>query len=519
MNNDKKTFYITTPIYYVNGEPHLGHAYTTIACDVMARFKRLDGYEVYFLTGTDEHGIKVHQSARAAGIDPQAFTDKVSQSFRDILPMLDITNNDFIRTTEARHKAGAQALWQKLVDAGAIYKSSYAGWYAVRDEAYYAEDETEMQGDKRIATASGAECTWMEEESYFFKLSEWGDRLLDFYAKNPDFIQPEARKNEVISFVKSGLKDLSISRTTFDWGIPVPNDPKHVMYVWIDALANYMTALGYGQADDTLFQKFWPADVHVVGKEIIRFHCVYWPAFLMAADIAVQKKVFAHGWWTAEGQKMSKSLGNVLAPADLIARYGVDGARYALLRDVPFGNDGDFNHELVTNRINNDLANGLGNLAQRTLSMIAKNCDAKLPAFGDLTADDKALLKAAQTDLLPALRIEFEGFKFHKALDAIAAVTNAANAYVDVQAPWKLKKEDPTRMATVLYVLAETVRCLALAIQPFVPVSSAKMLDQLVVPLDARSFKNLDAASALTPGTSLPEPQGVFPRLEIKAAA
>lgn len=517
MSKDK-TYYITTPIYYVNGEPHLGHAYTTIACDVAARFKRLDGYKVHFLTGTDEHGIKVHQAARAAGVDPQTFTDKVAQSFMDILPALDITNDDFIRTTSARHKAGVQALWQKLVDAGAIYKSSYSGWYAVRDEAYYQEDETELRDGKRYATASGAECTWMEEESYFFKLSEWGEKLLAFYEANPDFIQPDARRNEVLSFVKQGLKDLSISRTTFDWGIPVPGDSKHVMYVWIDALANYITALGYPD-EKGLFGTFWPADVHVVGKEIIRFHCVYWPAFLMAAGIAPQKKVFAHGWWTVEGQKMSKSVGNVIAPADLVARYGVDASRFALLRDVAFGSDGDFSHDRVINRINADLANGLGNLAQRTLSMIAKNCDAKVPAYGAFTPEDSALLLAAQKTMLEDARREFDALAFHKALDAVWSVVNAANQYVDAQAPWKLKKEDPARMATVLYVLAETVRNLAIIVQPFMPTSAGRLLDQLAIPADARSFAQISPAHALKTGTPLPEPQGVFPRLEVKPAA
>ncbi len=518
-----KTFYITTPIYYVNGDPHMGHAYTTIACDVMARFKRLDGYDVRLLTGTDEHGIKVKQAAEAAGVAPQAFTDKVSELFRAIIPALNISNDDFIRTTETRHKQGAQALWKAMEASGDIYKGGYSGWYAVRDEAYYAEDETEVKDGKRFAIASGAECTWMEEESYFFKLSEWGDRLLKFYDENPDFIGPDSSKKEVISFVKGGLKDLSISRTTFDWGIKVPGDEKHVMYVWVDALANYITALGYGQADDTLFKKYWPSagdagntnsPVHVVGKEITRFHCVYWPAFLMSAQIAPPKRVYANGWWVAEGQKMSKSLGNVITTQDLIDRYGIDGARYVLLRDLPFGNDGNFVHENAVNRLNADLSNGLGNLAQRTLSMIQKNCEGKVPTPGAFTAEDKALLKSAQEDLLPILRREFDAFKFNRALDAVMDVTTAANQYVDTQAPWKLKKEDPARMATVLYVLAETVRCLAIALQPFMPASTARMLDQLVVPEDARSFNNLPAPNALKAATALPEPQGVFPRLE-----
>jgi methionyl-tRNA synthetase len=519
----KKPYFVTTPIYYVNGDPHMGHAYTTIACDVLARFKRLDGYDVRFLTGTDEHGIKVLQAARDKGVEPQAFTDDISKLFQAILPDLNISNDDFIRTTESRHKAGAQKLWEEIAASGNIYKGGYAGWYAVRDEAYYAEDETEQRDGKRYAISSGAECTWMEEESYFFKLSAWGDKLLEFYAKNPDFIGPESSRNEVIAFVKSGLKDLSISRTTFDWGVRVPGDEKHVMYVWLDALSNYITALGYGSSDDTLFQKYWQGKdaftINMVGKEITRFHCVYWPAFLMAANIKPPSKVYANGWWIMEGQKMSKSLGNVVTPADLIARYGVDGARYALLRDLPYGNDGNFVHENALNRLNADLSNGLGNLAQRTLSMINKNCDAKIPTPGSFTDDDKSLLKSAQVDLLPILRREFDAIKFNKALDAIMDITNAANQYVDKQAPWKLKKEDPARMATVLYVLAETVRNLAIAIQPFVPTSANKLLDQLVVPSDAREFAHISAANALKFGVSLPEPAGVFPRLETKAAA
>ncbi len=515
-----KTFYITTPIYYVNGDPHMGHAYTTIACDVMARFKRLDGYDVHFLTGTDEHGIKVLQAARDGGVDPQTFTDQVSQKFQDILPALNISNDDFIRTTSARHKKGAQVLWEAIAKSGNIYKGGYSGWYAVRDEAYYQEDETEIRADgKRYALSSGAECTWMEEESYFFKLSAWGDRLLEFYDKNPDFIGPESSKKEVISFVKGGLKDLSISRTTFDWGIPVPGDEKHVMYVWLDALSNYITALGYGSDDDSLFQKFWPAQFHAVGKEITRFHCIYWPAFLMAANIANPERVFANGWWIMEGQKMSKSLGNVVTPEDLINRYGVDGARYVLLRDLPFGNDGNFVHENAVNRLNSDMSNGFGNLAQRTLSMINKNCGGQVPTPGDLSIEDQALLIEVREELIHEMRKEFENFRFSAALEHFMKAVNHANMYVDRQAPWKLKKENPDRMATVLYVLAETVRALAIAIQPFVPASANKMLDQLAITEDARTFAHLDKAHALKAGTALPEPQGVFPRLEVQKAA
>ena len=509
----KKSYYVTTPIYYVNDKPHLGHAYTTIACDVLARFKRLDGYDVHFLTGTDEHGQKVKQAAEAKGIDPQKFTDEVSQNFRDLIPVMNFTNNDFIRTTEARHKKAAQALWNKLVESDNIYLSKYSGWYAVRDEAYYGEDELkDGPGGKKIAP-SGAECEWVEEESYFFRLSAWQDKLLEHFERNPDFIMPEARRNEIISFVKGGLRDLSVSRTRMDWGIPVPGSDKHVMYVWIDALTNYITAVGYPDEGSDSFKKFWPADLHMVGKDIIRFHTVYWPAFLWAAGLEAPKRVFAHGWWTIEGQKMSKSLGNVISPHDLVERYGVEQSRYFLLREVPFGNDGDFSHEQAVQRINSDLANGLGNLVQRTMSQIFKNCEEKIPQTGEFTADDKKLLKMAQEDLLPTMRGELDKQRFNKALEAIMLLVYDANAYIDVQAPWTLKKTDLARMATVLYVLAEVIRCIGLAMQPVTPNASAKILDQLSVPANARDFSHLNAAAALKAGTGIVQPQGVFPRI------
>jgi methionyl-tRNA synthetase len=480
----------------------------------MARFKRLDGFDVKFLTGTDEHGQKVAQSAKEKGMDPQAFTDKVAQAFIDVLPIMNISNDDFIRTTEDRHKKSCQALWKKIEEAGDIYLGKYSGWYAVRDEAFYNESELTDGPDGKKIAPSGAECQWMEEESYFFKLSEWQDRLLDFYEKNPDFIGPETRRNEVVSFVKSGLRDLSVSRTTFDWGVPVPGNDKHIMYVWIDALTNYITALGYPDTDSGDFKKFWPADIHMVGKEIIRFHCVYWPAFLMSAGIEPPKRVFAHGWWTAEGEKMSKSVGNVITPEDLLERYGVDAARFFMLREVPFGNDGDFSHQQAVHRINSDLANGLGNLAQRTLSMIHKNCEAKIPDYSKLTDEDKAMLEAAQVRMLAKVRLEMDQQRLHKVLEEIWNVVSEANAYIDRQAPWTLKKTDAERMGTVLGVLAETIRCLALVIQPFMPVSAAKMLDQLKVPESERSFEYLSAANAIKSGTAIEKPEGVFPRIE-----
>lgn len=510
----KTPYYITTPIYYVNDVPHLGHAYTTVACDVLARFKRLDGYDVMFLTGTDEHGQKVQQAAEKAGISPQDFTDKVSQNFRDLVPVLNYSNDDFIRTTEDRHKKSCQALWKKLEENGEIYLSKYSGWYAVRDEAYYGEDELTDGPDGKKIAPSGAECEWVEEESYFFKLSAWGEKLLKFYEENPDFILPESRRNEVISFVKGGLMDLSVSRTRLNWGVPVPGNDKHVMYVWIDALTNYITAIGYPDENAESFKKYWPADVHMVGKDILRFHAVYWPAFLMAANLAPPKRVFAHGWWTIEGQKMSKSIGNVISPYDLVDRYGVDQARYFLLREVPFGNDGDFSHTNAINRINNDLANGLGNLAQRTLSFIYKNCEATIPTPNEFQAEDKALLAMAQTVTLEIMRAELEVQRFHKALDAYVNLINEANAYIDKLAPWTLKKEgNLNRMNTVLYVLSETIRCLALIIQPFMPSLAPKLLDQLKIADNARDFTFVSADHALKAGTVIDQPQGIFPRL------
>ena len=388
-------YYVTTPIYYVNDAPHIGHAYTTLACDALARFMRLDGRSVHFLTGTDEHGQKVEKSAEAAGMDPQAFTDKVSQNFRDLAKAMNYSNDDFIRTTEERHIKACQEIWRRLKDRGEIYLGSYAGWYAVRDEAYYGEEElTTTPNGKKIAP-SGAEVEWVEEPSYFFKLSAWGDKLLKFYADNPSFLAPESRKNEVISFVKSGLRDLSVSRTSFKWGVPVPDDPAHIMYVWLDALTNYITAVGFPDENAPAYKKFWPADLHMVGKDILRFHAIYWPAFLMGAGLQPPRRVFAHGWWTNEGQKMSKSLGNALEPHAMIARYGLDQVRYFLLREIPFGNDGDFSHRSMVHRMNGDLANDFGNLAQRVLSMIGKNCDAKVPNPGAFSDADRKLLGSA----------------------------------------------------------------------------------------------------------------------------
>ncbi|MEJ0063946.1 MAG: methionine--tRNA ligase [Alphaproteobacteria bacterium] len=505
-----KTFSITTAIPYSNGAPHIGHAYEAIATDALARFKRLDGYKVHFLTGMDDHGQKVQQTAEKQGITPQAMVDRVNELFAAMRAQFMITNDNFIRTSEPRHKAAVQEFWKKLEAKGDIYLDKYAGWYSVRDEAYFTEDELTEAADGKKLAPGGAPVEWMEEESYFFRLSAYKEKLLALYESQPDFIGPATRRNEIVSFVKGDLRDLSISRTLFDWGVPVPDAPKHVMYVWIDALANYITALGY-PAETALMADFWPCDAHMVGKDIIRFHAVYWPAFLWAAGLPLPKCIFAHGFIYNKGEKMSKSVGNVITPGDLAEKYGVDQIRYFLLRDIAYGQDGNISHETLTQRINSDLANDFGNLAQRSLSMIAKNCGGKLPEPGPMTEADHALRGAAD-DLLQIVRAEMEGKQFHKALEALWAVIGAGNRYIDEQAPWALKKTDPARMGSVLYHVVEVVRRLAILAQPFMPLAMDKLLDQLAVPADERSFATLAPTIALTPGIELPAPSGVFPR-------
>jgi methionyl-tRNA synthetase len=511
-----RPYFLTTPIYYVNDLPHLGHAYTTVACDVLARFMRLDGRQVKFLTGSDEHGQKVEQSARAAGIAPQEFCDRISPAWQEMTRLLNISNDDFIRTTEPRHLRGVEALWQELERRGEIYLGRFAGWYAVRDEAFYGESELVDGPNGKKLAPTGADVEWLEEENYFFRLSAWQDRLLAWYEANPDAVAPRSRRNEVISFVKSGLNDLSISRTSFSWGVPVPGHPGHVVYVWVDALINYITALGYPDTEGE-YATFWPADLHMVGKDIVRFHSVYWPAFLMAAGIEPPRRVFAHGWWTVEGQKMSKSLGNFIAPKELVDKYGLDPVRYFLMRELPFGNDGDFSHRAMVGRLNGDLANDYGNLAQRVLSMINRNCDAIVPEPGALTAEDEELLGEAR-GLLDRVRPQIAEQGFHLALETLWRVVGAANRYVDDQAPWALRRNDPARMRTVLYTLAEVLRHLGILTQPFVPDAASALLDQLAVPVEARRFADL--GEALPPGRALPAPYGIFPRyVEAEAAS
>jgi methionyl-tRNA synthetase len=506
---DKRPYYITTAISYPNDAPHIGHAYEAVATDALARFRRLQGRDVFFLTGTDEHGIKMLQTAKAQGITAAELADRNTPKFLDMVRVLNCSNDDFIRTREERHKLACQELWRRMDKAGDIYLGKYAGWYSVRDEAYYDESELKQGTDGRKLSPQGTPVEWVEEESYFFRLSAYQDNLLGYYAAHPDFIGPEARANEVKSFVRGGLQDLSVSRTTFDWGVPVPGDPKHIMYVWVDALTNYLTGVGFPDEQSESFRHYWPADVHIIGKDIIRFHAVYWPAFLMSAGVALPKQVFGHGFLYNRGEKMSKSVGNVVDPFTLAKDYGTDQLRYFLLREVPFGQDGNYSREGIVQRINADLANDLGNLAQRSLSMIAKNCEGKVPKPGAFTAADAKILAAADA-LLPRVEAAIDEFAIHRALEAIWAVVADANRYFASEEPWAHKKTNPERMETILYVTAEVTRQIAILVQAAMPESAGKLLDQLGVPASARDFTALQGR--LRPGTELPSPAPVFPR-------
>ena len=499
-------YYITTPIYYVNDVPHIGHAYTTLACDVIARFKRLDGFNVFFLTGTDEHGQKVELAAKNKGVAPKEFVDEVSQNFRSLLKCMNFSNDDFIRTTEKRHLNSCEKIWKKLLENGSIYLDKYSGWYSVRDEAFYSETEI-VDG----TAPSGAPVEWVEEPSYFFNLSKWEDKLLKFYEENNNFILPNSRRNEVISFVKGGLKDLSVSRTSFSWGVKVPNDDDHIMYVWLDALTNYLSACNYSSSENDALSKFWPADIHMVGKDIVRFHAVYWPAFLMAAELPLPKKIFAHGWWTNEGNKISKSLGNVIDPFDLVDKYGVDQIRYFLMREVPFGNDGDFSNSQLINRINSELANGYGNLFQRVTSMIFKNCNEVIPIRpNDFQDEDLKLINSIRNSL-QNYRSLMDEQKFDQFLKNIWLVISDANKYVDNQAPWSLKKKDFQRMEVVLYTLIETIRQISIMLQPFIPNTSKSILDHIQIPLVKRDIKSIELF--FDGGIKISTPKPLFPRV------
>jgi methionyl-tRNA synthetase len=504
------SYYITTAIAYPNGTPHIGHAYEAIATDALARFARLDGKDVFFLTGTDEHGQKMIQTAQAEGMTPSDLATRNAGRFKEMDQRLNVGFDRFIRTSEPAHHQSVQAIWNRMQEAGDIYIDTYAGWYSVRDEAYYAEEETVVAEDNVRRGPQGTPVDWVEEKSYFFKLSAYQDRLLALYYDQPDFIGPDSRRNEVVSFVRGGLRDLSISRTTFDWGVKVPNDPEHVMYVWVDALTNYITGVGFPDENSANW-RYWPADVHIIGKDIIRFHAVYWPAFLMSAGIALPKRVFAHGFLFSRGEKMSKSVGNVVDPFNLADQYGVDQMRYFFLREVPFGQDGNYNHEAIVARINADLANDLGNLAQRSLSMIAKQLGGVLPEPGALSDNDKAILTLAD-GMIAIARMAMSTQQIHHWLNAVWAVVAEANRYFAGEAPWALAKTDPQRQRTVLYVTAEVIRQIAILTQPVMPESSSKMLDILGIASDQRNFAVLGGGTRIKAGTALPAPTGIFPR-------
>ncbi len=506
----REKFYITTPIFYPNGVPHIGHAYTALVTDAIARFERLSGRDVMFLTGTDEHGLKMKQTAVKEGLSPQALADRNSAEFRRMEDALGCSYDDFIRTTEPRHHEACTELWRRMEAAGDIYLSKYAGWYSVRQEAYFDEKETVLGADGVRREPLGSPVEWTEEETYFFKLSAYQDKLLAHYQANPDFILPPERRNEVRSFLEGGLQDLSVSRGSLDWGIKVPGHPKHVMYVWVDALNNYVTATGILNQGDNPRKRYWPADVHMIGKDIVRFHAVYWPAFLMSAGVDLPHRVFAHGFLNSRGEKMSKSVGNVIDPFDLIKAYGVDPVRYFFLREVALGQDGVYSEDAIETRINADLANGLGNLAQRSLTMINKGFDGRVPAPGPFTDADTAILAAADA-IYPAARAAMDRQAIKGWLDAVWAVISDADRYFASEKPFD--KTLPVECkGTILYVAAEVVRQLAILVQPAMPQSAAKLLDLLAQPDDARSFASLGSAHRLQPGTLLPAPTGVFPR-------
>jgi methionyl-tRNA synthetase len=511
-----KAYYVTTAIAYPNAAPHVGHAYEYIATDAIARFKRLDGFDVRFLTGTDEHGLKVAQAAAAAGVPTAELALRNSDVFQRMQETLNISFDRFIRTTDADHHESSKEIWRRMSAAGDIYLDTYSGWYSVRDERFFVESETQLADGTRIAVETGAPVIWTEEQTYFFRLSAYTDKLLAHYNANPDFIAPEVRRNEVISFVSGGLRDLSISRTSFDWGVQVPDHPDHVMYVWVDALTNYLTGAGFPDTGSELFRRYWPADLHMIGKDIIRFHAVYWPAFLMSAGIELPRRVFAHGFLHNRGEKMSKSVGNTIDPMALVEAFGVDQLRYFLLREVPFGQDGNYSEDAIINRINTDLANELGNLAQRSLSMVAKNLGGGVPEPGDFTAADTELLKTAD-GLLERVRASFDGQAMHLALEAIWLMLGDANKYFSAQQPWILRKSeseaDQARFRTVLYTTCEAVRIAALLVQPVMPESAAKLLDLLGQAEDQRVFTAIGAR--LAPGMVLPPPTGVFPRYQV----
>ncbi len=509
----KKKYYITTPIYYPSGKPHMGHAYSSIIADVIARFKRLEGYDVLFLTGTDEHGLKIQREAEKNNKNPKLFCDELSIKFKELTDILNLSNDDFIRTTEQRHFKAVEDIWSRLVDSGDIYLDKYSGWYSVSDEAYYAEDEIEeIEGKKRSIT-SGSTVDWVEEESFFFKLSAWSDALLKHYEDNKDFILPHSRRNEVVSFVKKGLKDLSVSRTSFSWGIPVPKNKKHVIYVWLDALTNYLSALNYPDVKNEKFKKYWPANVHIIGKDILRFHAVYWPAFLLAAKLPLPKRVFGHGWILSNDKKMSKSLGNILDPIEIIKTYGIDELRYYLVKEVSHGNDGSISMTNLINCINNDLANNYGNLCQRVFSFIKKNCSNKIPIGRKLINKDHKLLNDLKSKM-PELIEMINRQNLNDYIKTIVNFSFEANKYFNDSEPWSVKKNDPQRMNSILFTIVEQIKNISILLSPIIPHSTNKILDIINITKKNRTIQNINNSSCIDHNKNLKDLEILFNKIE-----
>jgi len=507
-----KNFYITTPIYYPSAKPHMGHAYSSIIADFFARFKRIDGFDVHFLTGTDEHGLKIQRAAENNNIEPLKFCDQISQTFRDLSKTLNLSNTDFIRTTEERHKKSVQYLWSELEKNDDIYLSKYSGWYSVSDESFYSEDEIIDKDGNKIANTSGSPVEWIEEESYFFRLSKWQEKLLEYYEQNSNFISPKSRRNEVVSFVKSGLKDLSISRKTFSWGIKVPNNPDHVIYVWLDALTNYISALNYPNTKDSLFKKFWPASVHIIGKDILRFHAIYWPAFLMAANIPLPQKIYGHGWILSGKEKMSKSKGNILDPLDIINMYGLDPLRYYLIKEVSFGNDGNISQDKLEDCVNSDLANNYGNLCQRVTAFAEKNCSSKIPKIKNYNKEDLVMLDKFKKNLTN-IREEIDNQNINFYISFIVSALFEANKYFNDQEPWK-KKDDKERMDTIVYTSLEMIRKISFMLYPIIPNSIEKALKIFNLNSSDINFESIGSNNYLKAGNNINKIDILFKKIE-----
>jgi len=509
-----KNFYITTPIYYPSAKPHMGHAYSSIIADFFARFKRMDGFDVHFLTGTDEHGLKIQRAAEKKNLDTLKFCDEISLTFRELSKTLNLTNTDFIRTTEERHKKTVQHLWSELEKNGDIYLSKYSGWYSISDEAFYNEDEIVDKNGINVSISSGSPVEWIEEESFFFKLSKWQQKLLDFYENNPDFISPKSRKNEVISFVKSGLKDLSISRKAFSWGIKVPNNPNHVIYVWLDALTNYISALNYPNTDDKIYKKYWPASLHLIGKDILRFHAIYWPAFLMAAKIPPPQKVYGHGWILSGEEKMSKSKGNILDPLKIIETYGLDPLRYYLIKEVSFGNDGNISTDKLESCINSDLANNYGNLCQRVTAFTEKNCNSKIPPIKKFNEEDILMLDKFKNNL-DILRNEIDKQNINFYINFIISSLFEANKYFNDQEPWK-KKDDQERLNTIVFTSLEMIRKISFMLYPIIPSSIKKSLNIFNLKVDDINFESIADNNYLKAGSNINKTEILFKKIDKK---